>query len=393
MPKLLTEIKVTVYGGLRELHFQTTEDLERWLDSEEPFWKDNDGTSMNQTLRTCWKNQHTFYVNARQALNEFKRMLASSQEQSARQFNRTLMDSFNLIRDGKIITSDYAIYPVIADMAKDNLNVAGLLYLTARSDSSQMLEQISSGISIKTLIDLILFNSRSKGTKDWLLPQRKELTALKNEFQVSLNEIRTAFEEQTNAIDEQQKQDHQTHSDREDQWNTLKKKMESDWEGLKRVYDEQLALLAPTQYWGDRAQKHLYVAIAFAVAFVIVLGLSICGFIKYIPNLSDTAKGASIILTLIPIAIPAFAAVWVLKMLSRLLSENLQMSRDARERETMVKTFLALMREDRNGEPMIKENDRILILHSLFRPSSVTAVDDAPPVHWFDILISKTAQK
>lgn len=59
----------------------------------------------------------------------------------------------------------------------------------------------------------------------------------------------------------------------------------------------------------------------------------------------------------------------------------------------MVKTFLALMRDDTAGKTLVKDDDRILILHSLFRPSSVSAVDDAPPVHWFDILTNKVSSK
>lgn len=113
------------------------------------------------------------------------------------------------------------------------------------------------------------------------------------------------------------------------------------------------------------------------------------------PHLFEVAaqKDVSPILTLVPVAVLAFAGIWVLKMLSRLLSENLQMMRDARERETMVKTFLALMRDDKNGKSLVNDNDRILILHSLFRPSSIAATDDAPPVHWFDILTNKTGGK
>ena len=113
------------------------------------------------------------------------------------------------------------------------------------------------------------------------------------------------------------------------------------------------------------------------------------------PRLFELAsqKDVSPILTLVPVAVLAFAGIWVLKMLSRLLSENLQMMRDARERETMVKTFLALKRDDKDGKSIVNDNDRILILHSLFRPSSVSAIDDAPPVHWFDILTNKVSGK
>lgn len=397
MSKFLREIKVTVPGNLRELNFQTPEDMKRWLDAEEPFWNDLDNKSMNRQMKGHWDQQRNFYGNARQQLQQFEDALSKNQEQQALQHNKSIQNHFNQIGTGSVVTSDHGIYPLIVDMSKINLDVAGLLYLMARGDAQQTLGAFSNlGIPFKTLLDLILLHTKSKGTKDWLLPQRKEVTALKDESQAKLNFIREKIEEQQQVIDEQRQHAHQTHLDRESQWNNLKEEMESEWEALKKVYDEQLALLAPTQYWGDRATAHRNVAIAFAVAFGFVLTTSI-GLFAWLamPHMFTVAgnKEISPLLTLVPIAIPAFAGVWVLKMLSRLLSENLQMMRDARERETMVKTFLALMRDDKSGKSIVNDNDRILILHSLFRPSSITAVDDAPPVHWFDILTNKVGSK
>ena len=101
---------------------------------------------------------------------------------------------------------------------------------------------------IRDSIRLILQYSRSKGTRDWLQPQRKELTALKDDFQGGLNELRASFDEQGEAIAQQREAEEQAHSDRDGGWVTLRVRMESEWDSLKRVYDEQLALLAPTQY-------------------------------------------------------------------------------------------------------------------------------------------------
>ena len=399
MSKFLREIKVTVSGNLRELTFQTSEDMRRWLDAEEPFWKGLDVKSMNRVFQNHWALQRKFYAGARQQLGQFEEALKSDQEQQARQLNDVLINHFDQVVKGTVITSDYEIYPAIVDISENNIDAAALLYLLARSDATRTLGSIPSqgqSISVKTILDLVLLYGRSKGSKDWLLPQRKELTALKDECQTTLDSIRSKHEEQNGEIEEQRQLANETHELRMGEWKAFKEELGSEWKALKKVYDEQLALLAPTQYWGDRATTHRKVAIAFAVAFGLVLAVSI-GLFAWLamPHMFSVAgnKEISPILTLVPIAIPAFAGVWVLKMLSRLLSENLQMMRDARERETMVKTFLALMRDDKNGKSIVNDNDRILILHSLFRPSSVTAVDDAPPVHWFDILTNKVNQK
>ncbi len=398
MPKFLREINVTLPSGGRELKFQTTEDMVRWLDAEETFWRSVDTKTMYGKLRSYWEQQQAFFSNARQYLQQFAEKLASGHEQETSRLNDEIGNHFNKVgNDGTVITSDYEVYPAIVDLAKSDLDAAGLVYVMARKDASQTLGQATNlGIPFKILLNLPLLYGRSKGTRDWLSPQRKELAALKSDYQEHLNEARTAFAAQDGAIVEQRGQAQQAHEDRESQWNTFKEDMSSQWDALKRVYDEQLALLAPTQYWGTRATSHRKVAIGFAIAFGLVLTASMAVFVLLaMPHLFDVAarKDVSPILTLIPIVVPAFAAIWVLKILSRVLSENLQLMRDAKERETMVKTFLALLRDDKNGKSIVNDNDRILILHSLFRPSSVSAVDDAPPVHWFDILTNKVTGK
>ncbi len=94
-------------------------------------------------------------------------------------------------------------------------------------------------------------------------------------------------------------------------------------------------------------------------------------------------------LTVLVVAVPAFAGIWTLRILGRQLSESLMIMKDAKERETLVKTFLALMGEDIAGKSVVKEEDRALILHALFRPSNVTATDDSPPLHTLEAILKR----
>ncbi|MGW8276162.1 DUF6161 domain-containing protein [Xanthomonas axonopodis] len=91
---------------------------------------------------------------------------------------------------------------------------------------------------------------------------------------------------------------------------------------------------------------------------------------KGVPYLSGIKEKANVFIGLAPLVIPAFAAIWILRILGRLLSESLALMRDASERRTLVMTFLALMKDNSTGKSVIKDEDRILILHALFRPSS-----------------------
>lgn len=397
MSKLLSEIRFTIPGNDRETHFSTTKDAERWLDVEEQFWGSVPLSNVNQNLKNQWQQQTGFYGVARSHIREFEDRIARAQEGEALQFNHALQQHFSSVANGTVITSSHAFYPAIVDLAATHPDLAAMLLSAARSDAINTLGGFGNiGLPVRSIFELIVQYGRSKGTRDWLQPQRKELASLKGEYQDGLDQIRAAFSQQQEDIAQQAVDAGASHQARIEEWEQRKLDFSKEWDDLKRVYDEKLALLAPTQYWSDRAAAHRTVAIVFAVAFGAVLAASIGIFVWLaMPHLFAVAgnKEVSPILTLIPVAVPAFAGIWVLKMLSRLLSENLQMMRDAKERETMVKTFLALMRDDTAGKSLVKDDDRILILHSLFRPSSVSAVDDAPPVHWFDILTNRVPGK
>lgn len=394
MTKLMNEITISLAGSGKELKFRDTKDLRRWADAELVPYQDIDINRItNQHLRNLWSQQTNLFSRVRSHADQFDHQIEANQEVEARNTNNSIQNELSNLSNGQYLTSDHDLYPVIIDLAKINPDLGAIMLVACRNDSLSTLGQFGQfQIGINQLIKLAAHAARSKGSKDWLQPQRKELTALKGEAQVSLDAIREALNDQSSAITTQRENETAEHQARIDQWQDIKENVASDWEKLKKVYDEKLALLAPTQYWADRARSHKWIAIGFAIAFGCVLSTAISVFVWLaMPHLVDAArsKDISLILTLIPVAVPAFAGIWVLKMLSRLLSENLQMMRDARERETMVKTFLALMRDDAAGKALIKDDDRILILHSLFRPSSITVADDAPPVHWFDLLTNR----
>jgi len=395
MSQFLTEVSFKSAAGGEEVRLPTTKDMERWLDSQEPFWKSVDITKVNDGVRGQWRQQLHFFSNARAQMKEFEDRMESGQEAEARRSNQSIQSEFGRVSSGTIVTSDHEFYPAIVDLASTQPELAGILLSTARSDAKESMGTLGNfSLPMRAVFELVLRFARTKGTRDWLQPQRKELQALRQECQGELDQLRTNHSRQNEEIARQNEDAATDNRSRSEEWEKRKLELSKEWDDLKKIYDEKLALLAPTQYWADRATDHRKVAIRFAIAFAVVLAGSI-GIFAWLamPHLFAvaTAKEVSPVLTLIPVGIPAFAGIWVLKMLSRMLSENLQMMRDARERETMVKTFLALMRDDKSGKSIVNDNDRILILHSLFRPSSVSAVDDAPPVHWFDILTNKVS--
>jgi hypothetical protein len=66
----------------------------------------------------------------------------------------------------------------------------------------------------------------------------------------------------------------------------------------------------------------------------------------------------------------------------RIVLSNLHLEIDSGERVVMAKTYLAMVKEKN-----ISDEDRKLVLASLFRPTSTGMVkDDAAPATWMDFL-------
>ena len=176
-------------------------------------------------------------------------------------------------------------------------------------------------------------------------------------------------------------------------WDAHMKDTREQWDLMRSVYDEQLALAAPATYWTERNVSHTKAAKMYASVFVAAVAVSISMFIwKGIPYLSGitVGDGQSALVSVLPVVIPLFGVVWMLRILARQLSENMTLMQDAKERVTMVKTFLALMKDETTGKSVVTDQDRVLILHSLFRPSTITATDDSPPLSILERLNTKS---
>ena len=79
----------------------------------------------------------------------------------------------------------------------------------------------------------------------------------------------------------------------------------------------------------------------------------------------------------------AVLGVWLARIIVRIFLSHLHLETDAKERVTMIQTYLALLRE----EHALKENERQVILQTLFRPSATGIVkDDGIPPSIIDIV-------
>ena len=160
------------------------------------------------------------------------------------------------------------------------------------------------------------------------------------------------------------------------EFNRHKSKMEE----AEKFYDSELAVKKAVNYWTKKAESHQINSVVFGiVSGVLMIGtlISIIFFGNYIIGLNlDEPNGiGKRLLTqsgALQIWVYAFfigaltLIVWIIRLLVKVFLSNLHLLSDAKERETMIMTYLALERE----EQVLNKEDKDLILPSIFRVSS-----------------------
>jgi len=171
-----------------------------------------------------------------------------------------------------------------------------------------------------------------------------------------------------------------------EQYNVFMNTAKTEYEDLKKFYQTELALKAPVEYWQGVANKNRRLTYIWGATFPLILGGMVYCIIEYheavLSFLKDLGKESVAIIFTLAIGTAGF---WVLRMISKIFLSNYQRWVDAAERETMVKTFLALRREGH-----ITDEKLDLVLAPLFRPGATGLVkDDSAPEYGVASMISK----
>ena len=158
----------------------------------------------------------------------------------------------------------------------------------------------------------------------------------------------------------------------------------------EEFYEKKLAVKKAVTYWTKKAKSHrrnswifgIVAGILMITCLIVILfvGKSIVGF-----DLTDENGIGRKVLTEtggLQLWVYGFFIVcmtliiWFIRLLVKVFLSNLHLLSDAKERETMIQTYLAFERE----EDILKETDRDLILPSIFRVSSDSFIkEDSTP--------------
>lgn len=185
---------------------------------------------------------------------------------------------------------------------------------------------------------------------------------------------------------------------REGEWVAKANGFEAEMQNLKDAYDKHMSLAAPVEYWETKQARHFkwmavtgLVTAAGMVAAGALLHCELAAVAQQATSTTTTAKDGVVgVLSAIAtwrlgsFLLLATLAFWVLRLLVRIFLSNLHLENDAAERVTMVKTYLALIRDGK----LSSDSDNLkAVLAALFRPTGDGIVkDEGIPPNMLELL-------
>lgn len=396
MSELPKALAFPVWGVAgRTLYFERTEDVVRWAEDEVKRWNFERKPQSQPLLQALDTQRNSFsaianYARQLEPLLQIPHPVATNVQQQIAGLLNNLNSALTAVTQGSILTTEHPNFRFVSGLAEKDIDAAATLLIASRSTAGPAFVNMSAQVPLPAIARMAVGIAEMDDDSGDITAYRGKLASINNDAEKTLASIRTTLDEEVTRSQEIA-QEHSSRVEKHSgEWGALLEKCETEWSGLKAVYDEKLSLLAPTEYWKTQADQYKTQGIWYAVAFGLVLvALLVLFAILGIDELKamNAAKPASVVLAILPIIIPAFAGIWVLRILGRQLAESLTIMKDATERVTLVKTFLALMRDETAGKAVVKDEDRALILTALFRQSRVTAADDSPPLNALDSLL------
>lgn len=205
-----------------------------------------------------------------------------------------------------------------------------------------------------------LYNQDSKEYDSFKKGYNKTLTAFKSVLKNSDEGIQKNIEANEKKLDEYK-------LDKENEWNKFVVKVE-----------KKLALNVPANYWNEKAKWHRISAGIFAFVTVAI------GFLIFWYLLRGNVVEVEKQLLLKNYAYSGFVVfflgiyIWILRIFVKITLSHVHLAIDAKERQIMTKTYLALIDQDTDKT---MRNDLQIVLQNLFRPSSIGIIkeDSSPP--------------
>ncbi len=172
----------------------------------------------------------------------------------------------------------------------------------------------------------------------------------------------------------------------------LQSSAESEIDALRNAQKELTRISPAVELWKTKTFDHLLSVIVGSVIFISTIAISVYLIFRYgdeyVRNMPLDSVHAQVTTSVLLIA-PLLGVAWILKLVSKYISQNLIFMEDAKHRRAITASYLGLLSSE--GVPAISESERAIALQALFRPSPGAAPDlDLAPPSIIDLVRGKT---
>ena len=364
--------------------FTDTDDLQKFVESQWNSWSwlEEIATEYGGSLHQPWNLYCSYLKEIEEFLNEYKQLEEeperSEEELEDDEHKETLIE--NLLSQTEEATnqgffqSESPEAKFILDLKdKKTPQIAGYALAFLMNQDVNLHEKFAIEGCFWSLQFL-------QGNTDTVKAQRSALESMKQDWNIQ-------FEKQHETLRKQNQKLVAEVIELKSQYDGLiksstdqTKKAEEKLKDIEQTYDEKLALQSSVTYWKDKCAKHQRIMWYMGVATLLCSILTGLGFIWWVHKyLEGPVTQIPLSKFGVTLAISSLG-IWLTRLLSKIFISNLHLRTDADERTTMIQTYLALLREGKGP----KDEERQLILQTLFRPSSTGFIKEDGPTGLYE---------
>ena len=162
---------------------------------------------------------------------------------------------------------------------------------------------------------------------------------------------------------------------------------------LEYLYRRQLTLQEPAVSWEKIAQSKtrvwgswLFIFALMVIAPILAALISWEQVSTAVSKVTSAPSGGFSISGVAVITVPALFYAWLLKNISRVFIQNLNLADDAAHRKSLALTYMGLLQDEKHPT---SDQERAIILNALFRPIPPQTNDEGPPAGLIDLIQKK----
>ncbi len=369
--------------------FTNIEELQKWVSEERSFfsWLEA-GSKKDGNASQIWANTHSWLRSVEQFIVQYPQVIDDGQRKNhIRELKKNII---NAKSRNDILTSKnpIAIFGKNLSESEDEVVASYAMHILLNKNINLTKPEALLG-AFKAL-------RYREGSIETVDAQMAALEALKDDWEGKFRTQHQEHQSQTGTLIEEignikeklastQAQINAQLTYQKKSFDAMTLQAEKNFHELEKTYDEKLALQSSVKYWTDKKARHG--SIMFWVGFITVLLAFGTGY-----AVIDTAKNylqvkpAEVQLWHLGLILAiSTIGIWLTRISAKIFISNLHLRTDADERVTMMQAYLALLRSS-DG---LEDDDRQLILQTLFRPSTTGIIKDDGPIAFHEVITKK----